>query len=158
MEKLFSTIPIGDVILKNRIVMTAMHLGYTPDGLANDQLIAFYEERARGGVGLILIGGCTIDDRSAGAFHMIRLNEDRTIPGLALMAEAVHRHGARIGAQLFHAGRYAHSAMIGGRQPVSASAIASQTATRSLPSSTIVQSIPYPAALGAICSVEVDSR
>ena len=126
MKKLFSTARIGEMVLRNRIVMTAMHLGYTPEGLANDQLIAFYEERARGGVGLILMGGCTIDDRSAGAFHMIRLDEDRTVPGLALMAEAVHRHGARIGAQLFHAGRYARSEMIGGRQPVSASAIASK--------------------------------
>jgi len=126
MKKLFSTMTIGEVILKNRIVMTAMHLGYTPEGFINDRLIAFYEERARGGTGLILVGGCTIDDRSAGAYHMIRLDEDRMIPGMAKMAEAVHRHGAKIGAQLFHAGRYAHSSMIGGRQPVSASAIASK--------------------------------
>jgi len=117
---------IGDVILKNRIVMTAMHLGYTPEGFVNDRLIAFYEERARGGVGLILVGGCTVNDRSAGACHMIRLDEDRMVPGMAKMAEAVHRHGARIGAQLFHAGRYGHSSVIGGRQPVSASAIASK--------------------------------
>ena len=126
MKKLFSTMTIGEVILKNRIVMTAMHLGYTPEGFVNDRLIAFYEERARGGTGLILVGGCTIDDRSAGAYHMIRLDEDRMIPGMAKMAEALHRHGAKIGAQLFHAGRYAHSSMIGGRQPVSASAIASK--------------------------------
>jgi 2,4-dienoyl-CoA reductase (NADPH2) len=126
MERLFSTTKIGDVVLKNRIVMTAMHLGYTSEGEVNDRLVGFYEERARGGVGLILVGGCTIDDRSAGAYHMIRLDDDRAIAGMAKLAKAVHKHGAQIGAQLFHAGRYARSSMIGGHRPVSASAIPSK--------------------------------
>ena len=49
---LFSPIKINRMELKNRIVMTAMHLGYTPDGEVTDRLIDFYSLRAGGGVGL----------------------------------------------------------------------------------------------------------
>ena len=44
------------MLLKNRIVMTAMHLGYTPGGEVTDRLVEFYTLRARGGVGLIIVG------------------------------------------------------------------------------------------------------
>ena len=49
---LFAPIRINGLELNNRIVMTAMHLNFTPDGLVNDRIAAFYEERARGGAGL----------------------------------------------------------------------------------------------------------
>ncbi|MEJ5186841.1 MAG: hypothetical protein WHT46_07160, partial [Candidatus Geothermincolales bacterium] len=61
-KKLFQPIKIRDLKIRNRIVMTAMHLNYTPDGKVNDRLIAFYRERAAGGAGLIIVGGCIIDD------------------------------------------------------------------------------------------------
>jgi 2,4-dienoyl-CoA reductase (NADPH2) len=59
---LFSPIKINTMNLKNRIVMTAMHLGYTPEGEVTDRLVDFYAERARGGVALIIVGGCPIDE------------------------------------------------------------------------------------------------
>jgi hypothetical protein len=49
---LFSGIKINSMELKNRIVMTAMHLGYAPEGFVTDRLLDFYSLRARGGVGL----------------------------------------------------------------------------------------------------------
>jgi 2,4-dienoyl-CoA reductase (NADPH2) len=122
---LFSPITINSMVLKNRIVMTAMHLGYTPTGEVSDRLVAFYRERARGGVGLIIVGGCPVDEYG-GMLGMIGLFDDRFIPGLQRLTGAVKAEGAKIAAQLYQAGRYTHSAMIGGRTPFSASAVRSK--------------------------------
>ena len=122
---LFSPIAIQNMALRNRIVMTAMHLGYTPKGEVTDQLVDFYTERARGGVGLAIVGGCPIDE-FGGMVGMIALHDDRFIPGLKRLTQAVQSHGAKIAAQLYQAGRYTHSSMIGGRKPISASAVRSR--------------------------------
>lgn len=112
MSILFSPAQIGTLQLRNRLVMTPMHLGYSPKGEVNDQLIEFYRARARGGVGLIIVGGCGID-RIGNAFGMTQLDDDRFIPGLRQLVDAVHAEGAKIVPQLYQAGRYAHSAMTG---------------------------------------------
>ncbi len=122
---LFTPIDINGMELKNRIVMTAMHLGYTPEGTVTDRLIDFYALRARGGVGLIIVGGCVIDEYG-GMSSMIGLSDDRHVPGLRKLVDAVKGNGAKIAAQLYQAGRYTHSAMIGGRKPFSASAVRSK--------------------------------
>jgi len=124
MSILFSPAQIGSLQLRNHLVMTPMHLGYSPKGEVNDQLVEFYRARARGGVGLIIVGGCGID-RIGNAFGMTQLDEDRFIPGLRRLVEAVHAEGAKIVPQLYQAGRYAHSALTG--QPsVAPSPIASK--------------------------------
>ena len=122
---LFSPIQINSLHLKNRIVMTAMHLGYTPGGTVTDRLIKFYSLRAKGGAGLIVVGGCTIDPW-AGMADMISIKDDTFLPGLERLTNAVKAEGAKIAAQLYQAGRYAHSSMIGGRKPFSASAVRSR--------------------------------
>lgn len=122
---LFSSIKINRMELKNRIVMTAMHLGYTPDGEVTDRLVDFYSLRAKGGVGLIIVGGCRFDDYG-GMDSMISINEDKYVPGLKRLTGAVKENGAKIAAQLYHAGRYTHSSAIDGRKPFSASAVRSK--------------------------------
>jgi 2,4-dienoyl-CoA reductase (NADPH2) len=122
---LFSPIRINKLEIKNRIVMTAMHLGYTPEGFVTDRLVGFYEARARGGAGLIIVGGCPIDDISS-MTGMINIDDDKFIPGLRRLTGAVKSEGARIAAQLYQAGRYVHSSSIGGRKAVSASAVRSK--------------------------------
>ena len=122
---LFSPISINTLEVKNRIVMTAMHLGYTPDGEVTDRLVEFYTARAEGGAGLIIIGGCTIDPL-AGMSNMVAIYEDRFIPGLKKLAREVKAHGASVALQLYQAGRYTHSSMIGGEKPISASAVRSR--------------------------------
>lgn len=112
MSVLFSPAKIGSLELRNRIVMTPMHLGYSPKGEVNDQLIEFYRARARGGAALIIVGGCGID-KIGNALGMTQLDEDRYIPGLRKLVDAVHAEGAKIVPQLYQAGRYAHSAMTG---------------------------------------------
>ena len=122
---LFSPITIRSMTLRNRIVMTAMHLGYTPTGEVTERLIEFYRARAKGGAGLIVVGGCPIDEY-AGMPNMIGLFDDRFVPGLKQLTGAVKAEGAKIAAQLYQAGRYTHSALIGGRKPISASAVRSR--------------------------------
>jgi len=111
--------------LKNRIVMTAMHMAYTTDGEVTGRLIGFYGLRASGGVGLIIVGGCPVDEYG-GMTSMIGIHDDRFIPGLKRLTGAVKQNGARICAQLYQAGRYTHSSMIGGEKPISSSAVRSR--------------------------------
>lgn len=111
---------VAERTLKNRIVMPAMHLNYSEDGFVNEQEIDFYRERAEGGVGFIIVGGCGVENRGA-APGMIMLDDDKYIPSFKALADAVHEHGALIAAQLYHAGRYAMS-FLTKEEPVSASA------------------------------------
>ncbi len=138
---LFSPIKINGMILKNRIVMTAMHLGYTPDGEVTDRLIDFYKKRANGGVGLITVGGCPIDDHGS-MYGMIRMDDDRFIPGLQKLTSTIKKEGSKIAAQLYQAGRYVHSFMIGGRKAISASAVRS-TFTGETPRALNLDEIPF---------------
>ena len=124
---LFSPIKINQMELKNRIVMTAMHLHYDDDndnGYINDRLIDFYTKRARGGVGMIIVGTCCIDRETSP--QSMAIDDDRYIPGLKRLAESIQNNGARAVAQIAHMGGSARSSIIGGRQTVSASAIQSK--------------------------------
>jgi 2,4-dienoyl-CoA reductase (NADPH2) len=120
---LFSPICLGSLELANRIVMPALHLAYTPEGLVNARLLDFYRERAAGGVGLIIVGGCPVDEYAGGP-SMIGIGRDEFLPGLIQLVEAVHGEGVPIAAQLYHAGRYSRSDEIG-RQPLAPSALPS---------------------------------
>ncbi|MGB4182144.1 MAG: NADH:flavin oxidoreductase, partial [Dethiobacteria bacterium] len=104
---LFQPIQVGSLELKNRIIMPALHHNYSPEGLVNEKLIRYYETRARGGVALIIVGGCSIDLAGGGPL-MIGLHDDKYIPGLQQLTGAVKEAGAKIAAQLYQAGRYAH--------------------------------------------------
>ncbi|HBW36807.1 FAD-dependent oxidoreductase [Desulfosporosinus sp. BICA1-9] len=130
MSMLFSPAKIGTLQLRNRLVMTPMHLGYSPQGEVNDKLIEFYRARARGGVGLIVFGGCGID-RIGNGPGMTQLDDDYFIPGLRRLVEAVHAEGAKIVPQLYQAGRYAHSVLTG--QPSVAPSPISSRLTRQTP-------------------------
>lgn len=120
MRILFEPITINGLQIKNRIAMPAMHLGYCQNGFVTDQLVEFYEERARGGAGLIIVGGCAIDEH--GYPSMIKIDDDKYIPELARLTSAVKKHGAAISAQLFQAGRYSYSFLFG-VEPVAPSAV-----------------------------------
>jgi 2,4-dienoyl-CoA reductase (NADPH2) len=123
-ELLRAPLRVGPLMLKNRMCMPAMHLNFTPGGEVTDQLVRFYAERARGGVALITVGGCSVDAVGGGPL-MIGLNDDRFIPGLRRLTDVIHEGGAHPVAQLYQAGSYAYS-MLTGQQPVSASAVRSK--------------------------------
>src|SRR4030042_1541679 len=125
LKKLFTPIRIGKMELKNRIVMPAMHFLPSWEGSLLPHHPDYFVERAKGGAALIIIGGCTIDDLS-GPTNMISVKDDKFIPGLAALAQAVQANGAKIAAQLYQAGRYAHSMLLGGKQSISSSPVRSK--------------------------------
>ncbi|MBP1719400.1 MAG: NADH:flavin oxidoreductase/NADH oxidase [Deltaproteobacteria bacterium] len=125
LKMLFTPIRIGKMELKNRIVMPAMHFLPSWDGALLPHHTDYFVERAKGGAALIIIGGCTIDDLS-GPVNMISVKDDKFIPGIAALAQAVQANGARIAAQLYQAGRYSHSVLMGGRQSISSSPVRSK--------------------------------
>lgn len=125
LDRIFTPGKIGSLEVQNRIVMTAMHLNYTPGGRVSDRIVAFYQERARYGLTLAIVGGCSIDEYS-GSPDMLSLKEDCDKEGLKRFTDAIHREGGKICAQLYHAGGYAHSFFLGGRQALSPSGVFSR--------------------------------
>lgn len=111
--KLFEPITINTMHLANRVVMTAMHLNYTPGGEINDQFIDFYVARARGGAGLIIIGGAEIDDQACGIDFMVSIKDDKYIPGLKRYTDAIHAVGGKTAVQLYMAGAYSFCGLQG---------------------------------------------
>ncbi len=109
MSKLFDKIDIGPMTLKNRIIMAAMDLGFTSDGTINDQIVNFYMERAKGGVGFIVVGGCYPEVNGKVWKSIIGLDKDELIPGLKRLTDAIHVYDVRVAAQLLHGGRSASS-------------------------------------------------
>ncbi|MBA7599337.1 NADH oxidase [subsurface metagenome] len=123
-RKLLEPGRIGKMELKNRIVQSAMGTSLErEDGFVDDRIKDFYEERAKGGVGLIVMGIGAIDHPDGKVLPgQLGLSEEKFIPGLKEMAEAVHRHGAKLAIQLQRGGKIATEDMCHGRQPVSSSA------------------------------------
>jgi 2,4-dienoyl-CoA reductase-like NADH-dependent reductase (Old Yellow Enzyme family) len=106
--RLFSPWEIRNTTIKNRVVFPPTCPSWVSDpwnGLFTDQAVAYYEERARGGVGLIIIGATHVHPSSIMApLLMPQLFDDRNIDPLRQVADAVHRHGCRLAIQLWHSG------------------------------------------------------
>lgn len=105
-EKLFEPFAIKGVKLRNRIVKSGQWTVYAePDGAIGDRVVAYYDDLASGGVGLVTVEE-SVCDFPLGASRMphIRLDDDRFIPGLKRLADAVHKHGCPIFIQITHAG------------------------------------------------------
>jgi len=131
---------LGDVEIRNRIVMPAFGLKYCGvDRKPTQRLADFYEERARGGCGLIVVGGIGIDMLGSGLM-VPGIDTDELVPEWSNVSEAIHRNGAKVFFQLFHAGRYQHSALIRGEQAVAPSAVESRY-TRETPRALEVEEI-----------------
>lgn len=112
-NKLFQPISLGPVGLRNRVVMTAINLQYTPGGEVTDRLVEFYAARARGGVGLIVVGGAEINDQASGRDLMLSIKDDRYLPGLRRLGDSIHREGAKTAIQLYMAGAYSFCGLKG---------------------------------------------
>jgi 2,4-dienoyl-CoA reductase-like NADH-dependent reductase (Old Yellow Enzyme family)/thioredoxin reductase len=115
--KLFTPIKIGKLEVKNRIVMPAMYTGFaSEDGQVTERMIRYYEERAKGDVGVIIVEFTGFEQRGR-PFPMQHMIVDRFIPGLKKLVGAIKRHGATAAIQLHHGGIKA-SARITQIQPV----------------------------------------
>ena len=120
---LFSPLKLGKRIAKNRIFMSAMgdNMG-DPDGSISEQHIAYYAERAKGGVGVILTGCMGIDDPQGKATpSQARITDPKHQKNLERLAREVHRYGALLIPQILHAGEIAKCTE--GVKPVSVSPV-----------------------------------
>ncbi len=123
--RLFTPGKIGGMEIKNRIVMPPMGSAYAAsDGQVSDLLVDHYEQRARGGVGLVIVEfTCVYSPWGVLRPEEPLIDDDRFIPGLSRLVQAIKKHGARAAIQLAHPGREAHSKYTGS-QPVAPSPIA----------------------------------
>ena len=122
MSKLFESTKIGSIEIKNRLAMSAMDLGFTTEGSINKRFIDFYVERARGGVGLIVVGGCYPEMTGKVWKSIIGLDKDEYIPGLKKLTDTIHKYDTKIAAQILHGGRSA-SSFFSKTHPVSPSSL-----------------------------------
>ncbi|WP_312471542.1 FAD-dependent oxidoreductase [Neobacillus sp.] len=125
-QNLFNEGKIGNLTLKNRIVMPPMGTNLAGiEGEVTDHLIAYYEERAKGGTGLIIVEFTCIDyEYGKGFVRQLRLDDDRFIPGIHRLANAIHKYGSKVFVQIHHAGRQSNSSLIHGKQIVAPSNVA----------------------------------
>ncbi|MGB1984670.1 MAG: FAD-dependent oxidoreductase [Porticoccaceae bacterium] len=106
---LLSPVDLGFTQLKNRVLMGSMHTGLEESKDGHIRMAAFFAERARGGVGLIVTGG--IGPNSEGGTHSAtkNLRTQQDIKDHSLITEAVHKEDGKICLQILHTGRYAYS-------------------------------------------------
>ena len=114
---LASSASIGKLQLKNKIVMAPMGSNFAgEDGHTTEQLESYYEERAKGGVGLIILETSAITwPAGASMPYMIGFSKDEFVSDLKSLTQRVHQHGAKIAAQLNHSGKIAQEDTIAGR-------------------------------------------
>lgn len=119
------SIKIGKISLKNRIVMPAMGTGLANiNGEVTPAAIAYYEERARGGAGAIIVEIACVDPPVGKAsLTQLAIDEPRYLAGLKDLSEAIQMYGTRAFIQLHHAGRQTSPMVTGGQAPVAPSPI-----------------------------------
>jgi len=106
---LFSPIQIGNMTISNRIAMVPTDISSAnADGSINPRVITYHEQIAKGGCGFIIVGATTPDKLTGRpTVTCVAADEDPLIPGLAHLAEAMHRYGAKCAVQIQHPGRQA---------------------------------------------------
>ena len=106
---LFSPIRIGNFEVANRVCHVPTDISSAnADGSVNDRVITYHEQIAKGGCGFIIVGATTPDKKTGRpTVTCLAADEDPLIPGLANLAEAMHRHGAKCAVQIQHPGRQA---------------------------------------------------
>ena len=107
-QKLLQPLDLGFTQLKNRVIMGSMHTGLEEEKQGFSKLAAFYAERAKGGVGLIITGGISPNFRGNLVPFGSQLSFWWQIGKHKLVTDAVHQHDAKICLQLLHAGRYGY--------------------------------------------------
>ena len=126
---IFEPLTVRTMTIKNRICMMPMGTNY---GEQNGEMsflhINYYEQRAKGGTGLLIVENANVDfPQGSNGTTQLRIDHDNYLPRLYKFCEDMHRYGAKLSIQINHAGASAMSSRIGGLQPVSSSNIPSKT-------------------------------
>lgn len=106
-EKLFTPMKIGTTEIKNRIVMAPMLMGLGQfDGCPTEKMMNYYEERAKGGTGLIITEITRVNDvHGASAFAQLSMSHDENSEAFKEFVNRIHKHGSKVFVQLHHPGR-----------------------------------------------------
>ncbi|MCS5517556.1 FAD-dependent oxidoreductase [Pseudomonas qingdaonensis] len=102
---LFTLLQIRGKRLKNRIMSSGHDTSMPTDNLVNEQLIAYHQARAEGGVGLIVLQVAGVHDSARYTSHVLMATDDACIEGYRRLAETCHAHGTVVLSQIFHPGR-----------------------------------------------------
>jgi len=106
LDPLLEPFRLRDLTLRNRVVSTSHEPAYSEDGMPKDRYRRYHVEKARGGVGLTMIGGSAIvSPDGPPAFGNLELYRDEIVPWLRRLADEVHEHGAAVMTQVTHLGR-----------------------------------------------------
>ncbi|BBF41613.1 2,4-dienoyl-CoA reductase [NADPH] [Lachnospiraceae bacterium KM106-2] len=133
-SKMFQTGRIGRLEIKNRTVMPAMGVNLAnPTGEASPEIIRYYEERAKGGVGLIITEVTRVDDvTGVGTTNQLAVTKLSQIAWLERLIDTVHKYDTKMFVQLHHPGRQTSSALCNGEQIVAPSEVMCQV-TQEMP-------------------------
>lgn len=124
--------PGKQVTLPNRIVMAPMTTKTSfYDGQVTNDEVEYY--RMRSGVGMLITGVANVDAHGKGFEGELSIEDDRFIPGLAKLANAIQQKGSKAVLQIFSAGRKTNRSVLRGAQPYSASAIARDRDSENVP-------------------------
>ena len=114
LDTLFTPFSIGSLQLTNRIVMPPMATNYaSPKGLVTDRQIAYYVERAKGGVGYLTVEHTGVLEQGKASPKMLLVSSDEHAAAIARLVDSVHRAGGKIVVQINHAGRQTSTAITG---------------------------------------------
>jgi len=119
---LFSPIQINKLEIKNRIAYPGLALLYSYDGNLNDRYYNYFQEKARGGAGIVTVGPVGVDFLGAGAAALSLTNDD-AIPSFQKLSSIIKNCGARAWVQLHHGGAYSLPIFLDGEKPIAPSAV-----------------------------------
>ncbi|MFH9200550.1 FAD-dependent oxidoreductase [Streptomyces anulatus] len=105
---LLTPLDLGFTTLPNRVLMGSMHIGLEEAERGFERMAAFYAERARGGVGLMVTGGIAPSERACSFPGGAKMTTEAEAEQHRAITSAVHAAGGRIAMQILHFGRYAH--------------------------------------------------
>lgn len=107
---LLQPLDLGFTTLKNRVLMGSMHIGLEEAPQGYERMAAFYAERAKGGVSLIVTGGVSPNDDGVVFAHGTKLDSIEEAEKHKVITQAVHEAGGKIAMQILHTGRYSYQA------------------------------------------------
>ncbi|SCK10553.1 NADPH-dependent 2,4-dienoyl-CoA reductase [Vogesella sp. LIG4] len=117
---LLAPLDLGFTTLKNRVLMGSMHTGLEEAPGGFEKMAAFYAERARGGVGLIVTGGVGPNEEGRVAEGASMLADEHEVPQHRIVTDAVHAAGGKIAMQILHTGRYSFQEQLVSASPICA--------------------------------------
>ena len=128
-QNIFTPLTIKNMTIRNRVAMPPMGTNYGGAmGDFTEEHVQYYEKRAKGGTGLIIVENACVDfPVGSNGTTQIRLDHDRYMPNLFRLTERLHRHGACVAIQINHSGASAVPGRIEGNTPVSSSNVPSKT-------------------------------